>query len=320
MPPITFDDILAARARLAGAAHLTPVMTSRTLDTLAGCAVVLKCEQLQRGGAFKFRGAYNVIAGLSAAARTRGVVAFSSGNHAQGVALAAQLLGVAATICMPHDAPAVKVAATRGYGADVRVYDRFRDDREVFARAVAAEHDATIIPPYDDPQIMAGQGTAALELVEQAPGLDTILVPISGGGLMAGAAVAAHGKDPRITMLGVEPEEADDTRQSLVAGRRVTIAAPQTIADGLRVTSPGALTFPIMQQHVAAVMTVREDEIRAAVRFALLRLKLVLEPSGAVGLAAALSGRLPAEARRVGIILSGGNIDPAQLAAIVAEA
>ncbi|MFL5802512.1 MAG: pyridoxal-phosphate dependent enzyme [Roseiflexaceae bacterium] len=311
--PITFAAVQAARERLHGVATLTPVVTSRTLDALAGRAVFLKCENLQRGGAFKFRGAYNTISQLPEQSRARGVLAFSSGNHAQGVALAARLLGAPAVICMPDDAPPVKVAATRGYGAEVVFYDRLKDDREAVARRVAEERGMTLVPPYDHPQIMAGAGTAAIELVEQVHDLDTIVAPIGGGGLIAGTAVAAHGARPAIQVVGVEPEGADDTRRSLDAGERVRIPPPTTVADGLRLTMPGALTFPVVQHHVAAIVTVTDDEILDAVRFALLRLKLVIEPSGAVPLAAALAGRLPEGARRVGLIISGGNIDPALL-------
>lgn len=313
---ITFANVLDARERLRAAAHLTPVMTSRTLDEISGRAVFLKCENLQRGGAFKFRGAYNTISRLSDDQRRRGVVAYSSGNHAQGVALAARLLGVPATICMPADAPDVKVAATRDYGADIVFYDRMRDDRAALAQRIAAERGATLVPPYDHPHIMAGQGTAALELLEQVEGIDTLIVPIGGGGLIAGCAIAAHGVNSAIEVIGVEPEDADDTRRSLLAGEQVSIAPPATIADGLRVTSPGVLTFPIIQRHVARVVTVSDDEIRAAIRFLLLRMKLVVEPSGAAGVAAALAARLPDTARRVGVIVCGGNIDPPLLASL----
>jgi threo-3-hydroxy-L-aspartate ammonia-lyase len=230
------------------------------------------------------------------------------------VALAARLLGAPAVICMPSDAPAVKVEATRGYGAEVLFYDRLRDDREAFARAVAAERGLTLVPPYDHPHIIAGQGTAALELLEEVPDLDTVIAPIGGGGLIGGTAVATHGVSPGARVLGVEPEGADDTRRSLAAGERLGIAPPSTVADGLRVTMPGALTFPLVRRHVADVLLVSDEEILEAVRFALLRLKLVLEPSGAAGLAAVLSGRLPEDARRVGVILCGGNIDPPLLA------
>jgi threonine dehydratase len=311
---ISFDDILAARERLRDVAHITPVITSRTLDAQAGRAVFLKCENLQRGGAFKFRGAYNTISQLDPAERERGVVAFSSGNHAQGVALAARLLGAPAAICMPDDAPAVKVAATRGYGAEVIFYDRQKDDRDAIARGIAQQRGMTLVPPYDDLRIMAGAGTAALELVEEVPGLDAVLVPIGGGGLIAGSSIAIHGANPNTRVFGVEPAGADDTLRSLRAGERIGIAPPSTIADGLRVAKPGALTFPVVQRHVEDILVVTDDEILEAVRFALLRLKLVIEPSGAVPLAALLSGRLPPDAGRVGAIISGGNIDPPILA------
>lgn len=314
--PVTFDDILAAHNRLRGVAHLTPVLTSHTLDALVGRAVFLKCESLQRGGAFKFRGAYNTISQLSDEARRRGVLAFSSGNHAQGVALAARLLATPAVICMPSDAPAIKVAATRGYGAEVIFYDRLKDDREAFARRIAGERGMTLVPPYDDPRIMAGAGTAALELMEQVADLDAVLVPIGGGGLIAGSATAIHGIRPATRVFGVEPAGADDTLRSLRAGQPVQIPPPGTIADGLRVTTPGALTFPIVRRHVEDILVVSDDEILDAVRFALLRLKLVIEPSGAAPLAAVLADRLPGNTQRVGIILSGGNIDPSLLASL----
>jgi len=317
---VTFDDVRAASERLRGLAHTTPIVTSRTLDALAGGELFLKCENLQRGGAFKFRGAYNMISLLPAEVRQRGLLAGSSGNHAQGVALAAKLLGAPAVICMPSDAPAVKVAATRGYGAEVVFYDRFAQEREAVVQQLAEERGLTLVPPYDHPRIMAGAGTAALELVAEVPDLDALVVPISGGGLIAGSAVAAHGLRPAIQVIGVEPVDADDTRRSLESGQRTRIAPPHTIADGLRVLMPGALTFPIVQRHVAQIVTVSDAEILDAVRFALLRLKLVVEPSGAVPLAAALARRLPAGARRVGLILSGGNIDPPLLASLWQDA
>jgi threonine dehydratase len=317
--PVTFDDIRTAQERLRGVAHATPVVTSRTLDAQAGRAVYLKCENLQRGGAFKFRGAYNTISQLASEARERGVLAFSSGNHAQGVALAARLLGAPAVICMPDDAPAVKVAATRGYGAEVIFYDRLKDDRDAFARRIAEQRGMTLVPPYDDARIMAGAGTAALELIEEVSDLDAVLVPIGGGGLIAGSALAIHAASPRTRVFGVEPAGADDTLRSLRAGERVGIAPPSTIADGLRVAKPGALTFPVVQRHVADIMVVSDEEILEAVRFALLRLKLVIEPSGAATLAALLAGRLPTDVRRAGAIISGGNIDPPVLASLWSE-
>jgi threonine dehydratase len=313
---LTFDDIRTARERLRGMTHVTPVITSRTLNALAGRAVYLKCENLQRGGAFKFRGAYNMISQLPEDVRRHGLLAVSSGNHAQGVALAAKLLGAPAVICMPADAPSVKVAATRGYGAEVIFYDRLKEDRDAVVQRLAEERGLTLVPPYDHPQIMAGAGTAALELIEELPDLDTIVAPISGGGLIAGTAIAVHGMRPSTQIIGVEPADADDTLRSLRAGERLRIPPPRTVADGLRVMTPGVLTFPILRRHLADIVTVTDEEILDAVRFVLLRLKLVVEPSGAVPLAAALAGRLPASARRVGLIISGGNIDPALLGAL----
>jgi threonine dehydratase len=311
----TSDDVRAAAALLAGVAHRTPVMTSRTLDALTGCRVLLKCENLQRGGAFKFRGAYTAISLLDPLRRRAGVVAFSSGNHAQAVALAGRLLGAPATIFMPTDAPAAKVAATEGYGASIRWYDRLTDDRAALAAAFAVETGATLIPPFDHPHIIAGQGTAALELVEDAPDIDTLLVPVGGGGLIAGSLLATAERG--IAVFGIEPATADDTARSLRAGRRVSIPPPDTIADGLRPTSPGEVTFPIIQRSAAGILTVNDEMIASAVRLLLLRLKILVEPSGAVGIAALLAGAVPA-GRTVGVILSGGNIDPDALAAILA--
>ncbi len=310
---ISSDDVRAATLRLAGVAHRTPVQTSRTLNALAGRELFLKCENLQRSGSFKFRGAYNTLSGLDEATRRRGVVAFSSGNHAQGVALAARLLGVPAVICMPDDAPPVKLAATRGYGAEVQIFARATVDRDTFARAIAEERGMTIVPPYDHPQIIAGQGTAALELLEQVAELDALVVPVGGGGLIGGCAVAAKALNPAIRIFGVETEGADDVRQSLAAGVRLTIAPPATIADGIRTTAPGQLTFPIIKRHVEQVLVVSDAQVLEALRFILLRLKLVLEPTGAVGPAAVLAGLLPPECRRVGVILCGGNLDPSLL-------
>ncbi|NJN14841.1 MAG: pyridoxal-phosphate dependent enzyme [Oscillochloris sp.] len=312
--PITFDDVRFAAENLAGVAHRTPIHSSRSLDARSGCRVFLKCEQFQRGGAFKFRGAYNAISRLSAEERARGIVAFSSGNHAQGVALAARILGVPAVICMPDDAPGVKLAATREYGAEVLIYTRTAVDREQFARAVAEERGLTIIPPYDHPHIIAGQGTAALELLTDQPDLDALVCPIGGGGLIAGCAVAAKGLKPDIRIFGVETEGADDVRQSLRAGKRVSISPPTTIADGIRTTAPGRLTFPIIQQYVEDVLLVSDEQVVETMRYLLLRLKLLVEPTGAVALAAMMAGALPADCRRVGVLLSGGNIDPALLA------
>jgi threo-3-hydroxy-L-aspartate ammonia-lyase len=317
---VTFDDIRAAARRLDGVAHRTPLVTSRGLDERCGATLVLKCENLQRMGAFKFRGAYNFLAQLSPQDRARGVVAFSSGNHAQGVALAARLFGVSATIVMPTDAPAVKVAATREYGAEIVFYERERSHREEIAQGVARECGATVVPPFDDPRIVAGAGTAALEMLEDAGPLDAIVVPVGGGGLMSGTALAAHATDPAIALYGVEPANGDDFAQSLERGERVTIPVPKTIADGLQTTAPGEITFAIARRHVRAVVTVSDDELRDAMRFAFERMKLVIEPSGAAPLAALLRGHIAGIAgKRVGVIVSGGNVDPVRFAQLVAD-
>jgi len=264
-------------------------------------------------GAFKFRGAYNFLASLTPQQRDRGVVAFSSGNHAQGVALAARLFNIPATIVMPTDAPAVKLAATRGYGAAIVPYERATSHREEIAATIAAERGATLVPPFDDERIVAGAGTAALELLEEAGVLDAIVVPVGGGGLMAGTAIAAHGVDADIEIHGVEPEAGDDFAQSLRAGKPVVIAVPRTIADGLQTTSPGKLTFGIARTHVRSVVTVSDDQLRDAMRYAFERMKIVVEPSGAAAIAALLAGRIAGlEGRRVGVIVSGGNIDSAR--------
>jgi threonine dehydratase len=304
---LSLDDVRDAAARLDGVAHRTPVLRSRTLNGVVGAEVHLKAECFQRGGAFKFRGAYSLISTLDAAQRAAGVVAFSSGNHAQAVALASQLLGVRAAIVMPEDAPALKLAATRGYGAEVVTYDRYGDDRAAIAADLAAERGAVLVPPFDHPLIMAGQATAALELFDEAGRLDTLLAPIGGGGLVAGCATAAAALDPGIRVIGIEPEAGDDTRRSLAAGHRVEIHVPRTIADGQQITSPGELTFPIIQRLVSEVVLVSDGELLDAMRFAFDRLKIVLEPSGACGLAALLAGRVDPGAR-CGVILSGGNV------------
>jgi threonine dehydratase len=315
---LTLADVETAAARLGARVHRTPVLTSRALDEASGRRVFLKCENLQRAGSFKIRGALNKLLGLSPEERARGVVAFSSGNHAQGVALAARLTGSRALILMPTDAPALKLAATRGYGAEVAFYDRQTEDREARARALVEETGRALVPPYDDPAIMAGQGTAALELLAEAPDLDALLGPVGGGGLMAGCGTVARTLRPEIRVFGVEAESANDTWLSLRKGERVSIPPPPTIADGIRNLSPGALTFPILRRCLTDVLLVSEDEIRAAVRFLLLRTKLLVEPTGAVAVAAVLAGKLPAPAgARVGVILSGGNVDPATLAGIL---
>jgi threonine dehydratase len=314
---LAFDDVLAAAQRLDGVAHRTPVVTSHTLDERTGARVFLKCENLQRMGAFKFRGAYNRIAALDETARARGVVAFSSGNHAQGVALAARLLGAPATIVMPEDAPQSKLAATRGYGAEVVLYDRRTMNRGAIADGLARERGATLVPPYDDPYVIAGQGTCALELCGDVE-LDALLVPVGGGGLLSGCALAATSLAPGIALYGVEPEAGDDFAQSFARGERVEIAVPETIADGQQTTMPGALTFPIVRRLCADILTVSDDEIRATMRLVFERLKLVVEPSGACALAALLFGKVDLRGKRVGVVLSGGNVDAARYAAIVA--
>jgi threonine dehydratase len=314
----SFEDVCAAAERLRGVAHHTPVVTSRTLDERTAARVSLKAENLQRVGAFKFRGAYNKIAQLDADQRKRGVVAFSSGNHAQGVALAARLLGAPATIVMPSDAPAAKLAATQGYGAEVVTYDRERMNRAEIAGAIAAERGATMVPPYDDPAIIAGQGTVALELVEDAGTLDVLLVPLGGGGLLSGCALAATALSPGVRIYGVEPEAGDDWVRSWNAGSIVTIPVPRTIADGQQTQAPGTLTWPIVRALCAGVVTVSDDEIRAAMRFAFERLKLVLEPSGACALAALLTAKVDVHGARTGVVLSGGNVDAATFATALA--
>jgi threo-3-hydroxy-L-aspartate ammonia-lyase len=314
---ISMADVRQAAARLEGIATRTPVVTSRTIDGMVAGHVFFKCENLQRGGAFKFRGAYNRLVALSAAERAQGVVAFSSGNHAQGVALAARELGIQASVVMPSDAPPLKLAATRGYGAEVILYDRLTEDREAIARLLADERGLTLVPPYDHPLIMAGQGTAALELLEEVGSLDWLLAPVGGGGLLSGSTVAATSLAPGIKIMGVETETSNDWVLSLEAGHPIRIPPPDTIADGIRTQQPGALTFPIVQRLAHGVTTVSEQEVKDAVRFMLLRLKLLVEPTGAVPVALVLSGRLDLRDQRVGVILSGGNADPALLAEII---
>lgn len=315
---ITFADIAAARDRLRGVAHRTPVLTSRTADALTGARLFFKCENLQRGGAFKFRGAYNALAQLSPGERRRGVVAFSSGNHAQAVALAARLLSIPATIVMPHDAPAIKVAATRGYGAQVIGYDRYTEDREAIGRRLAAEHGLTLVPPFDHPHVMAGQGTAAAELLEDVGALDALVVCVGGGGLISGCAVAARHLAPACRVIGVEPETGNDVQQSLAAGRIVRIDVPHTIADGAQTQQPGQYTFPVIQALVSEIVTVPDAALVRALRFFAERMKIVVEPTGALAAAAAFE-TLPLAGQRVGVIVSGGNIDSARYAQLLAS-
>jgi threonine dehydratase len=305
---ISVDDVRAAAARLDGVAHRTPVLTSRTLDARTGASVFLKAECLQRGGAFKFRGAYNMISALPAETRSRGVAAYSSGNHAQAVAIASGMLDSSAVILMPADTPAAKLDATRGYGAEVITYDRYREDREALGATLSGERGLTLVPPYEHPAIMSGQGTAALELLEQAPGLDLLLAPVGGGGLIAGCATAAKALQPDIRVVGIEPEAGDDTRRSLAAGERVRIETPRTIADGQQSDIPGKLTFEVNRRLVDAVELVSDAEIVAAMAFLFDRMKLVAEPSGVSALAALLAGRVSAPGARVGVIVSGGNV------------
>ena len=309
MSAITLDTIRAARTRIQAIAHKTPVLTSRTFDRRAGVRAFFKCENFQPGGAFKIRGAANFINSIPPEDLERGVVAYSSGNHAQAVAIAAGSKGVPATIVMPLDAPRSKVEATRGYGATVISYDRMKEDREEIGRRVAAESGATLVPPYDHPWIVAGQGTVALDLLEEVPDLDALVVCVGGGGLLAGCSIAAKGLNPDIRIFGVEPEDGNDTFLSFRAGERVGIEPPATIADGLRAQKPGAITFPIVRQNVEDILLVSDDEIRQTMAFCLSRMKILVEPSGAVAAAAALFQKLPKGLKRVGLVVTGGNVD-----------
>lgn len=309
--------IREAHERIGSRIHRTPVITSHSFDQASGKQVFFKCENLQRAGAFKIRGATNKILSLTDEERNRGVVAFSSGNHAQAVALAAREAKVRAVVAMPDDAPKSKVEATRAYGAEIVFYDRHGEDREAVAHAISERENLVMVPPYDDYLVMAGQGTSALEFLEDAPDLDCILAPCSGGGLFAGISTAAKGINSAISCYAVEPETGDDTRQSFLKGERVSIPPPPTIADGLRVQSPGALSFPIVQRNATDVLTVSDEEIVATIKFMLFRMKTLVEPSGVAAAAAVLHNKLPAESKRVGVIVSGGNIDPEALAGLL---
>ncbi len=304
--------LMAARERLAGVAHRTPVATSRTLDAATGARVALKCENLQRGGAFKFRGAFNTIAQLPGDARRRGVIAFSSGNHAQAVALVARLMDVPAVIVMPSTAPAAKLEATRGYGAEIVHHDRLGEPREALAERLARERGLTLVPPFEHPDIVAGAGTAAAELIADAGPLDLLLVPVGGGGLIAGSAIAAHALSPGCRVIGVEPAGGDDAVRSFRAGERVRVEHPDTIADGARTPMVGALNFEVMRRHVHDVVAVEDVALVRAMRFVWSRMKLVVEPTGVLGLAALMEGVVRAPGARVGVIVSGGNVDLAQ--------
>jgi threo-3-hydroxy-L-aspartate ammonia-lyase len=316
---VAYADIEAAARRLEGVAHRTPVARSRTFDELAGCTAFFKCENLQRMGAFKFRGAYNALSMLPAAQRARGVVAFSSGNHAQAVALAGRLLGIPTTIVMPADAPAVKVAATRGYGAEVALYDRSRgEDREQVAARIASEKGSAVIPPFDHAAVIAGQGTAAKELIEDVGPLDYLFVCCGGAGLLSGCAIAAKHLSPGCRVIGVEPAAGDDAARSFRSKELVSIDVPQTIADGARTQSLGKLTFPLVLRHVDDIITVTDAQLVEAMRFLWERMKLVVEPTGALAAAGVLGGVIDVRGKRVGIILSGGNVDLKAMAAFFA--
>jgi threo-3-hydroxy-L-aspartate ammonia-lyase len=307
--PLHFDDIRQAAARIAGSAHRTPVLTSRTANALAGAELYFKCENFQRVGAFKFRGACNALSRFTPAQRRAGVVTYSSGNHAQAIALAAQLLGIPAIVVMPHDAPQSKVTATKGYGADVLHYDRYTEDREAIGRELAQSRGMTLVPPYDHPDVICGQGTAALELFEDVGQLDVLLVCLGGGGLLAGSALAASGMAPHCEVIGVEPAAGNDGQQSLRAGRIIHIPVPDTIADGAKVTHVGEHNFAVIQQHVKDIVTVDDAQLTDTMRFFASRMKLVVEPTGCLGAAAALHGAYPIKGKRVGVIVSGGNVD-----------
>ncbi len=331
-PPlaISLDDVRAAAARLAGVAHRTPVLTSRTADERSGARLFFKCENLQRVGAFKFRGAYNALAQFSPAQRRAGVIAFSSGNHAQAIALSARLLGIPSVIVMPQDAPAAKLAATRGYqagqaGSEVILYDRYTEDREAIGRRLAQERGLTLVPPYDHAHVMAGQGTAALELLEEVGELDALLVCVGGGGLIAGCAVAARALQPGIAVWGVEPEAGNDTQLSLARGEIVHIETPRTIADGAQTQHSGQLTFPVIQALVQGILTVSDEQLVHTMRFFAERMKLVVEPTGCLAAAAVLdaggaAGLPPGwdwRGRRIGVIVSGGNVDLGRYAQMI---
>jgi threonine dehydratase len=313
----TYEDVAAAAARIEGRAHRTPVLTSRTADAELGAQVFFKCENFQRMGAFKFRGAYNALARFDQRQRSAGVVAFSSGNHAQAISLAATLLGMPAVIVMPHDAPATKVAATKAYGGSVVGYDRYREDREAIGRRLAEERGMTLIPPYDHPDIIAGQGTAAKELIEEAGALDALFVCLGGGGLLAGSALAARALAPACRVYGVEPEAGNDGQQSFRRGTILRIDVPQTIADGAQTQQLGACTFPIIRRDVSDVLTASDQELIAGMRFFAERMKMVVEPTGALGFAAARRMKGELAGRRVGVIISGGNVDLERFAELI---
>lgn len=314
----TYDDVAAAADRIRNHAHKTPVMTSRTVDEAFGARVFFKCENLQRMGAFKFRGAFNALSKFSPAQRKAGVVAFSSGNHAQAIALSARLLGIPATIAMPHDAPAAKVAATKGYGGNVVIYDRYTEDREQIGRDLAAKHGLTLIPPYDHPDVLAGQGTAAKELFEEVGPLDVFFVPLGGGGLLSGCALATRAWSPDCRLYGVEPEAGNDGQQSFRTGAIVHIETPKTIADGAQTQHLGDITFPIIRRDVTDILTASDAQLVDCMGFIATRMKLVVEPTGCLGFAAARRMKAELKGQRVGVLLSGGNVDMARFASLLA--
>jgi len=306
---VTYADVAAAHERIKPFAKRTPVLTSATIDALTGAKVHFKCENFQRMGAFKFRGAYNALSLLSDEQKRKGVVAFSSGNHAQAVALAGKLLGIRATIVMPTDAPRVKLEATRGYGAEVVLYDASNEDRQKIAERLAAERGLTVIPPFDHPHILAGQGTAAKELIEDAGPLDILMVPCGGGGLLSGCSIAAKHLSPRCRVIGVEPAAGDDGLRAFRSGKLETIQLPDTIADGARTTSLGKITFALIRQHVDDFLTVTDEELLQSMFFLWERMKIVVEPTGALAACALLRGKIDAKGKKVGVVISGGNVD-----------
>ena len=316
---ISYDDIVAAHKRIAGAAHKTPVMTSATADRMTGARLFFKCENLQRMGAFKFRGAYNALSQLTPEQRARGVVTFSSGNHAQAIALSAHLLGMKAVIIMPKDAPASKIAATKGYGGEIVLYDRYAEDREAIGKQIVADSGLALVPPYDHPHVMAGQGTAMKELIEEAGPLDVALAPLGGGGLLSGCAVAAKAMCPQCDVYGVEPEAGNDGQQSFRAGKIVHIATPRTIADGAQTLHLGEYTFPVIQSCVKDVLTVSDQELVDAMRFFAERMKMVVEATGCLAAAAVFNKKFDLAGKRIGIVLSGGNVDIARYAGFLKD-
>ena len=314
----TFEDVIAASQRLEGHAHRTPVLTSRTVDHELGAKVFFKCENFQRMGAFKFRGAFNALSRFDEQQRKAGVVAFSSGNHAQAIALSARLLGIPATIVMPHDAPAMKVTATKGYGGNVVMYDRYTEDREEITRSLAQKHGMTLIPPYDHPDVIAGQGTAAKELFEEIGPLDACFVSLGGGGLLAGSALSARALSPNCKVYGVEPTAGNDGQQSFRSGTIVHIETPKTIADGAQSQHLGNYTFDVMRRMVQDVLTATDEELVDCMRFFASRMKIVVEPTGCLGFAAARQMKSQLKGKRVGVVVSGGNVDMTRFCELLA--